>query len=113
MPPQGRVGDKAFNPADVHGCPKCPHSVTGPAIKGSPDVEVNNKAALRVTDPGVHAACCGSNSWKAACGSATVVINNLPAHRKTDETQHCGGVGKLIEGSPDVIVGDAGTGDHK
>jgi uncharacterized Zn-binding protein involved in type VI secretion len=68
-------------------------------------VKVNNKAALRVTDPGVHSSCCGANTWKAKAGSSTVTINNLPAHRVDDATTHCGGTGKLIEGSPNCIVG--------
>jgi hypothetical protein len=45
--------------------------------------------------------------WTAVKGSATVLINNMPAHRMGDTDMHCGGVGQLIEGSPDVIVGDA------
>ena len=106
MPPQGRLGDKAFAPADAHGCPACPHPVTGPAIGGSPDVNVNARPAIRVADPGLHAACCGPNLWTAAKGSATVFINQRAAHRLGDKTQHCGGVGKLVEGSPDVFVGD-------
>ena len=105
MPPQGRLGDRAFNPADAHGCPACPHPCIGPAVKGSPDVFVNGLMALRVGDPGKHAACCGPNMWNAAKGSLTVFINNLPAHRLGDMTAHCGGVGNLIVGSPNVIVG--------
>lgn len=105
MPPQGRLGDNAFIPADVHGCPACPHPCTGPAMSGSPDVLVNGMMALRIGDPGLHAACCGPNQWKAAAGSGTVRINNIPAHRLGDMTAHCGGVGNLIVGSPNVIVG--------
>ncbi len=105
MPPQGRVSDNAMVPADAHGCPACPHPATGPATSGSPDVMVNGLPALRVGDPGVHAACCGPNQWKAAKGSGTVFINDKPAHRLGDMTQHCGGVGNLIVGSPTVIVG--------
>ena len=103
------MGDKAENPADTHGKPCCAHDVIGPAIDGSPDVFVNSRKALRVTDPGVHSSCCGPNTWNAAAGSPTVFINNLNAHRLGDETMHCGGPGKLIEGSPDVIVGDVGA----
>jgi uncharacterized Zn-binding protein involved in type VI secretion len=33
------------------------------------------------------------------------MINGKPAHRMGDMDQHCGGVGQLIEGSGDVIVG--------
>jgi hypothetical protein len=33
------------------------------------------------------------------------LINNRPAHRIGDTDQHCGGVGFLVEGSLDVIVG--------
>ena len=105
MPPQGRLGDLSQVPADAHGCPACPHPCTGPAITGSFSVFVNNLPALRVTDMGIHAACCGPNMWMAATGSSTVTIDFLPAHRLGDTDAHCGGVGQLIQGSPDVIVG--------
>lgn len=105
MPPQGRLGDKSQVPADAHGCPACPHPAVGPAIKGSPNVKCNGRPALRVTDTGMHAACCGPNTWTATAGSSTVFINNLAAHRLGDADQHCGGMGKLIEGSNNVEVG--------
>ena len=104
MPEQGRLGDKSEG-IDAHGCPCCPHQVKGPAVTGAPTVLVNNKPALRISDTGVHTACCGPNMWMAVTGSSTVMIEFLPAHRKSDIDQHCGGVGKLIEGSPNVIVG--------
>ncbi|MBK7761688.1 MAG: PAAR domain-containing protein [Deltaproteobacteria bacterium] len=105
MPPQSRVGDNAFNPADAHGCPACPHPVTGPGQAGSPDVIVNGMQALRIGDPGQHAACCGPNSWVVAAGSGSVTFNNIPAARLGDSTTHCGGSGSLIVGSANVIVG--------
>jgi len=106
MPGQGRLGDKSLAPADAHGCPCCPHpAVVGPSIIGSPDVLVNKRPALRQGDKGIHTACCGPNMWEAVSGSATVKINNQPAHRLGDQDKHCGGMGMLIEGSPDVIVG--------
>ena len=105
MPPQARVGDKAFNPADAHGCPACPHPVIGPAVAGSPNVMTNNLPSVRVGDAGVHAACCGPNSWNAKAGSGTVLINGKKAHRLGDSTKHCGGMGNTIEGSPNVITG--------
>ncbi len=37
--------------------------------------------------------------------SATVKANNLGVHRKGDTTQHCGGMGELIEGSDNVVAG--------
>ena len=105
MPGQGRLGDKAYVPADAHGCPACPHPATGPAVIGSPNVLVNRKPALRVDDQGIHGACCGPNQWRALQGSETVFINNKAAHRLGDASQHCGGRGQLIEGSANVIVG--------
>jgi len=105
MPPQGRLGDQSQIAVDVHGCLACPHPGVGPAIAGSPDVLVNSLPALRLGDPGIHAACCGPNTWTAIKGSATVLINGKPAHRLGDSDQHCGGVGQLIQGSPDVITG--------
>jgi uncharacterized Zn-binding protein involved in type VI secretion len=110
MPGQGRLGDKANVPLDAHGCPACPHPAIGPAIQGSPDVNVNRRPALRVDDPGIHAACCGTNTWVATQGSLTVFINGRGAHRMGDQNRHCGGLGQLIEGSPNVVVGESGGG---
>jgi hypothetical protein len=70
---------------------------------------VNRRPALRVGDPGIHTACCGKNTWTATTGSLTVFINGKGAHRMGDQTRHCGGSGTLIEGSPNVIVGDSTT----
>jgi uncharacterized Zn-binding protein involved in type VI secretion len=110
VPGQGRLGDKASVPLDTHGCLACPHpGISGPAIQGSPDVNVNRRPALRVDDPGIHAGCCGANTWTAAAGSATVFINGKGAHRMGDQTRHCGGMGQLAEGSPNVIVGESGA----
>jgi uncharacterized Zn-binding protein involved in type VI secretion len=105
MPPQGRLGDKSQVPSDSHGCVACPHTCIGPATAGSPDVLTNNRPSLRINDPGVHSSCCGANSWIAVTGSSTVFINGLAAHRMNDSDQHCGGMGRLIEGSDNVIVG--------
>lgn len=103
--PQGRLGDLGQVPVDAHGCPACPHSCVGPALQGSPDVNVNGRPALRQGDSGVHAVCCGPNQWVAAKGSATVFINGAPAHRQGDTHTHCGGSGQLIMGSANVLVG--------
>lgn len=43
--------------------------------------------------------------WSALTGSNTVFINGKPAHRQNDQTRHCGGIGRLIMGSPNVNVG--------
>jgi hypothetical protein len=69
-------------------------------------VNVNRRPALRVDDPGIHSACCGANTWTATEGSATVFINGKGAHRMGDQNRHCGGMGRLIEGSSNVIVGE-------
>lgn len=108
MPPQARVGDMAFVPADAHGCPGCPHPSIGPAIQGSQNVLTNGLPSVRVGDPGIHAACCGPNTWNAKVGSSSVLINGRKAHRLGDLTKHCGGLGSTVHGSPNVIVGDNG-----
>ncbi|MBC7975947.1 MAG: PAAR domain-containing protein, partial [Myxococcales bacterium] len=109
MPAQGRLGDKAQAPLDAHGCPACPHPVIGPAVTGSATVNVNKLPALRCEDTGIHMACCGLNTWQVFKGSSTVFINGKRAHRQGDDTKHCGGMGKLIEGSPNVMVGGSPT----
>ena len=101
----GRLGDISQSAADAHGCPGCPHPVSGPAIAGSPSVRVNGRPALRVGDAGVHGSCCGPNMWNAQVGSATVFINGKGAHRQGDAVKHCGSIGRLINGSPDVSAG--------
>jgi uncharacterized Zn-binding protein involved in type VI secretion len=105
MPAAGRVGDKSKVPADAHACAACPHTAVGAAVSGSPNVNVNRLPALRASDKGVHTACCGPNTWVAVQGSSSVFINSLAAHRKGDSDQHCGGMGQLIEGSPNVNFG--------
>jgi uncharacterized Zn-binding protein involved in type VI secretion len=105
MPAQARLADTGKCNADAHGCPACPHPTIGPAVAGSPDVLVNSRPALRIDDPGIHAACCGPNKWNVSAGSGTVFINSKKAARKGDQTKHCGGVGSLTSGSSDVITG--------
>ena len=105
MPPQCRLMDKSKVPADSHGCIACAHTCIGPAMMGSPDVMVNSRPAIRVTDTGVHTGCCGANTWVATKGSSIVMINGLAAHRKGDMDTHCGGVGAMEEGSDDVETG--------
>ena len=112
MPGQARLGDngQVDSPGDKHGCPACPHPAVGPAILGSPNVFVNGMPAIRKDDIGIHAICCGPNMWKATAGCDTVLINGKPAHRKDDAQQHCGGNGKQVVASSNVIVGDGGGG---
>ena len=94
MPPTGRLGDRSA----------CPHQSTSPSITGSPNVNVDGKPALRVSDLGMPPPCC-PKPWVASKGSGTVFINGLPAHRLGDEDLHAAGPGRLIEGSPDVNIG--------
>ncbi len=110
MPPQARIGDPSQVPADAHGCPACPHTALGPAVQGSKNVLVNSLPAVRIGDQGIHAACCGPNTWNAKTGSRSVLINGRKAHRKGDLVSHCGGSGHTIAGSPNVIVGDMSQG---
>lgn len=107
----GRVGDEAKCPEDGHAHPCCKHVTVGPSTHGSPNVFINNQPVMRFGDPGEHTeTCCGKNTWRATGGSSTVTVNGLPLHRVGDETAHCGGKGKLITGSGDVLVGDGGNG---
>ena len=67
------------------------------AHAGSPDVIIDNRAALRVGD--------GGQGFHTTDGSAGVFIDGLPAVRQGDPTDHQGTQGEVLQGSPDVIIG--------
>ncbi|MEO7330942.1 MAG: PAAR domain-containing protein, partial [Minicystis sp.] len=94
MPEAGRVGDTAQGSKD--------EPAIGEAGQGSPDVIINDRAALRVDDP-AHPA----GDWQAVQGSTGVFINGRPAFRRGDATRHGDEKGELVTGSPDVRFGDA------
>jgi len=106
MPAAARLGDKAQVDQDAHGCPACPHPGVGPIVAASTDVLVNDRGAARLDDIGIHAACCGTNTFKIAKGSDKVYVNGKPFARMNDKTQHCGGSGPIIEGSENVFIDD-------
>ena len=108
MPAAARLGDKAQIQADAHGCPACPHPGVGPIVVGSHNVFTNDKPQAGQDDLGIHAACCNANNFQIAKGSGSVYVNNRPLARMQDQTKHCGGSGKIIEGSPNVFVDDNG-----
>lgn len=109
MPAAARLGDKAQVQKDAHGCPSCPHPGIGPITTGSPDVFVNDRPAGRKEDLGLHAVCCGPKTFNIAKGSPSVYVNGKPFARKDDKTTHCGGDGKIIEGSANVMVDDGAS----
>jgi uncharacterized Zn-binding protein involved in type VI secretion len=97
------VGGKAFCPNDSHGCIACPHPVIGPIQTGSSLVLIDGKPAARVGDRGVHAACCGPNTFEIASadspthGPSEVVIEGQFAAKLGCMTKHCGGVGRIVD----------------
>jgi len=103
MPEGARVTDMVSGQC-AHGCPACPHPVTGMIVKGSTDVFINGLPAARKDDPGVHIACCAANQFTISAGSSTVFINGIAAARKGDSTKHCGGQGNIKAGSSNVII---------
>lgn len=105
MPAVARSGDLAFAPVDVHGCPSCPHPVTGPATGGAATVFVEGAPALALGDRGLHAVCCGPNTWSVSSGSSTVYVEGRPIARRGDDTSHCGGGGTIRTGAVTVHAG--------
>jgi uncharacterized Zn-binding protein involved in type VI secretion len=106
MPGAARLGDIVNCPLDSHGCIACPHNVTGVIVQGSKDVFINGKPAAFLRCSGIHAPCCGPNTFDIAEGAPTVFINGYPAARIGDRTSHCGGSGEIKTGSGDVIIGN-------
>jgi hypothetical protein len=75
----------------------------GPYITGSANVLINNCPAVRTKDIGMHS----QAMWSAGTGAPTVLVNNQFLHRMLDKTRvgHAD-CGALVEGSPNVLVGD-------
>ncbi|MBQ9395316.1 MAG: PAAR domain-containing protein [Proteobacteria bacterium] len=103
MKPAVRLSDLALVPGDAHGCLICPHVCVGPIINASTNVFINGLGACRKDDPGIHAVCCGPNTYTTAQGSNNVNVNGKPLVRLGDQTSHCGGKGKMITGSFNVF----------
>ena len=97
-----RLSDIGMVQGDGHGCPSCSHVCSGPVINASNNVFINSLGACREGDPGIHASCCGPNTFTVAAGSGNVNVNGKPLVRTNDKTEHCGGTGKMITGSPNV-----------
>lgn len=100
----------AHRKADIgsdHGC----HFLPTPATGGSPDVNVNARAAMRVGDSYAPHACVAGHApphgRAMSEGSPTVFINGKPAGRRGDGID-CGGVAQ--SGSGDVFIDDRGVG---
>jgi uncharacterized Zn-binding protein involved in type VI secretion len=100
----GRVRDKSVT-VNVNSEGGCGHRI-GFAVDGSNNVLINNRPALRVTDYGVHGRPYHKHKWHAKGGALRVLINGLTPHRRGDPTEHCAGMGALVEGSPNVLIGD-------
>lgn len=99
-----RQTDSAECDSDVHGCPLCPHKVKGIIVTGSKNVFINGLPASRKSDKGLHAACCNGNFFEIVEGSTTVFVNSEPVAKKGSKTKHCGGSGKIVSASENVLV---------
>tara|TARA_Y100000361_G_scaffold44407_1_gene38430 strand:+ start:6931 stop:7224 length:294 start_codon:yes stop_codon:yes gene_type:complete len=96
MPAVTRVGDKHVG----HSSPTPNPFHQGSYSSGSPNVNANGKAVIRVDDP----VDCGD---KASAGSGTVKVNGKPIHRVGDATAGHGSwvANASDEGSPNVNAG--------
>ena len=87
-----------------HGADCCPHSVSGPIIEGSPNVNSNSKAIARIGDKVIHD-CPHCGTGHIVEGSSSVFSNGKSVSRIGDAVVYPGGGGVIIEGSPDVFSG--------
>ncbi|PTQ91916.1 putative Zn-binding protein involved in type VI secretion [Nitrosomonas nitrosa] len=96
------MGNPAARVGDMHVCPMAtgnvPHNGGPVGPQGSPNVNIGNLPAARVSD----SLTCNGPLDMIALGSNTVFINGLPAARLGDQTAH-GGV--ITQGSPLVNIG--------
>jgi uncharacterized Zn-binding protein involved in type VI secretion len=104
--PAARQGDLVATgtPAD-HGC-----MLTSTIALGIPEVKINNIDAAVFTSPlRFHkvrvGSSCGPHFQIVNEGSSKVFIAGLPAARIGDEVDTPGGSGRIIMGSPTVLIG--------
>jgi uncharacterized Zn-binding protein involved in type VI secretion len=100
----GRRGDRSI--VEGKTCGVCGKPEIGPAVDGSENVLINGRAAVRVNDRGEHTEGCGPGAWEAKVGAPAVLVNQRNAHRRGDGARHCCGQGALMEGSPNVMIGN-------
>ncbi|MEO7327836.1 MAG: hypothetical protein ABI193_04620 [Minicystis sp.] len=101
----GRRGDRSQ--VEEGPCPVCKKPPIGPSTTGSENVLINSLPAARVHDRGLHTAGCPAGAWEADEGAPAVLVNHQNAHRFGDGAAHRGGQrGKLVEGSPNVLIGN-------
>ncbi len=101
------IGSIAFCPFDAHGCIGCSHAVSGPVITGNGNVLINGMPVACEGDRGVHAACCGGNSFVITDGDPNVLINGKKVAKIGSRTQHCGGGGHIVSTGGSVSSSDA------
>jgi uncharacterized Zn-binding protein involved in type VI secretion len=90
----------------------CDHGGTSGAMRGSANVLINNRSALRIGDRGHPTSCC-NEMWRGTDGAPAVSINGRAAHRSTDGTLHSGASGQLCSGSSNVLIGDYNKGKRQ
>ena len=86
-----------------------PRHVTGSLMKGSPNVFINSRAAMRAI---LSLGLCSDHAGPpqvVAQGSSTVFINSQPASRKEDRMM-CGAL--INDGSPNVFIGGPAVGEY-
>jgi uncharacterized Zn-binding protein involved in type VI secretion len=92
-----RLGDGAM----------CKHHAIGPLIDASGDVLINRRPAARQQDNGQHRAG-EERGFFVAEGAPCVLVNGRHLARRLDLVANVHGVGKIAQGSPNVLVGDFG-----
>ena len=100
----GRRGDRSeIREKKCDGCGKL---AVGPAVSASDNVLVNGRPSVRVHDTGAHTEGSPDGAWEAVEGAPAVLINSRNAHRLGDGDKHRSGKGALMEGSPNVLIGN-------
>lgn len=84
----------------------------GRAVTGSANVLLNQRPALRVGDRGVHRARGGNGEWEAEAGAPRVLINGSRVVRIGDPVHDGRRRGKMVQGSPNVLVGNHVAGER-
>jgi len=102
---RARLGDKASSRRRCARVSRLSAPAVGPIVTARRRLR-QQQARGAAGRSGIHAVCCGPNTFTIQRGSPTVYVNGQALRAMNDQTKHCGASGPIIEAPPTVNIDD-------